>query len=204
MLFSNRLLFKVNNNKLIMSSKTMEKSMENTQGKKGSVSADPIYVKRALTDEIHLQPNQLNYPNISDIILQNLKNKVEGRCISDGYIKPESVEILSRNSGIMENHDFSGSVTYTIKYKADICVPYVGQVIECIVDTHDDTNSVCYIGDEETSPMEIYLFRDHYIGNADYVNLQSGDKILIKIMKTQIEYGKKILASGLFSKKVSQ
>ena len=168
------------------------------------VNADPIYEDKILSDVIHLRPNQLNYPNISDIILQNLKDKVEGRCISEGYIKPESVEIVSRNSGLMENHDFSGSLTYTIKYKGSICIPRINQVVECMVDTHDDTNSVCYIEDEETSPMEIYLFRDHYIGNADYVNLKPGDKILIKIMKTQIEYGKKILASGLFIKKVSQ
>lgn len=172
--------------------------------KKEKVIADPVYQKKVLSDIIHLRPNQLNFPNISDIILQNLKDKVEGGSISDGYIKPESVEIISRNSGVMENHDFSGSVTYTIKYKADICIPRIDQVVECIVDTHDDTNSVCYIGDEESSPMEIYLFRDHYIGNADYVNLKKGDKILIKIMKSQIEFGKKILASGLFIKKVSQ
>ena len=157
-----------------------------------------------MSDVIHLRPNQLNYPNISEIILQNLKDKVEGDSISDGYIKPESVEIISRNSGVMENHDFSGSVTYTIKYKADICIPCIDQVVECIIDTHDDTNSVCYIGDEDSSPMEIYLFRDHYIGNSDYINLKKGDKILIKIMKSQIEFGKKILASGLFIKKVSQ
>ena len=172
--------------------------------KKENIEADPIYEKKILSDIIHLRPNQLNYPNISDIILQNLKDKVEGRCISEGYIKPESVEIVSRNSGVMENHDFSGSLTYTIKYKSDICIPRMGQIVECNVDTHDDTNSVCYIGDEETSPMEIYLFRDHYIGNSDYVNLKPRDKILIKIMKTQIEFGKKILASGLFIKKVSQ
>lgn len=178
---------------------------DNLGGSKSEkVMADPIYEEKILSDVIHLRPNQLNYPNISDIILQNLKDKVEGRCISEGYIKPESVEIVSRNSGVMENHDFSGSLTYTIKYKGNICIPRIGQVVECIVDTHDDTNSVCYIEDEESSPMEIYLFRDHYIGNADYVNLKPGNKILIKIMKTQIEYGKKILASGLFIKKVSQ
>lgn len=175
-----------------------------THEKIEKVNTDPIYQEKILSDVIHLRPNQLNYPNISDIILQNLKDKVEGRCISEGYIKPESVEIVSRNSGIMENHDFSASLTYTIKYKGEICIPRIGQFVECIVDTHDDTNSVCYIEDEDSSPMEIYLFRDHYIGNADYVNLKPGDKILIKIMKTQIEYGKKILASGLFIKKVSQ
>ena len=171
--------------------------------KKGNLIASSIYEKKVLSDVIHLRPNQLNYSNINDIILQNLKNKVEGRCISEGYIKPESVEIVSRNPGIMENHDFSGSLTYNIKYICDICIPKPGQIVECIIDTHDDTNSVCYIGDEDSSPMEIYLFRDHYIGNASYVNLKKGDKILITIMDMQIEYGKKILASGIFEKKVN-
>lgn len=171
---------------------------------KSVINADPIYEKRVLSDIVHIKPNQLNYPNISEIVLSNLKKKVEGRCISEGYIKPDSVNIVSRNSGIMENHDFSGSLTYTIKYTADICIPHTGQIVKCVIDTHDDTNSVCYVGDEDSSPMEIYLFRDHYIGNAEYVNLKKGDKILIRILNTQIEYGKKILASGFYLQKVSK
>lgn len=159
----------------------------------------PIYEERVLSTSIHLSPRYLNNVNLNDIIQQALKQKVEGRCISDGYIRPDSVFILSRNLGCMENHDFSGSITYTLKYKADICSPKEGQIIECIVDTHDETNSVCYVGDSEISPVEIYLFREHYLGNAEYAALKKGKKIMVKVIESHIEFGaEKVLISAVY------
>jgi DNA-directed RNA polymerase subunit E'/Rpb7 len=159
----------------------------------------PIYEERMLSTSIHLAPRYLNNVNLNDIIQQTLKQKVEGRCISDGYIRPDSVSILSRNLGCMENHDFSGSITYTLKYKADICSPKEGQVIECIVDTHDETNSVCYVGDTGTSPVEIYLFREHYLGNTEYAALKKGKKIMVKVLEPHIEFGaEKVLISAVY------
>ncbi len=169
-----------------------------TGGSSKLISA-PIYEERMLSTSIHLEPKYLNNVNLNDIIQQTLKQKVEGRCISDGYIKPDSVKILSRNLGCMENHDFSGSITYTLKYKADICCPKEGQIIECIVDTHDETNSVCYVGDAETSPVEIYLFREHYLGNAEYAALKKGKKIMVKVLEPHVEFGaEKVLISAVY------
>ncbi len=165
----------------------------------GKVNADLIYEPRVMSTSIQLIPKYLNNVNTSEIITNVLKQKVEGRCISDGYIMPDSVVILSRSLGCMENHDFSSNVTYFVKYKADVCAPKPGQVIECIIDTHDETNSVCYVGDEQTSPLEIYLFRDHYVGNAEFAGLKKGNKILVKVLESEISFGaKKVLVSALY------
>jgi DNA-directed RNA polymerase subunit E'/Rpb7 len=77
--------------------------------------ASPIYESRVLTTTIALLPKYLNNKDIQTIILNVLKAKVEGSCISDGYIKKDSVAILSRSLGCMENHDFSANVSYLIK-----------------------------------------------------------------------------------------
>lgn len=158
-----------------------------------------IYETRQLTTQITLHPKYLNYSDINDIILQKLKNKVEGKCIGDGYIKDESVSIISRSLGIMLNHDFTGSITFDIIYSADVCNPKEGQVLEVIIDTLDETNTVCYYIDENTSPIEIYLFKQHYLENKKYANLKKHDRILVKILETQIEFGQsKILAIAEF------
>ena len=164
-----------------------------------SVKVDNIFETRQLSTQITLHPSALNYSNVNEIILGKLKNKVEGKCIGDGFIKEESVVIISRSLGMMLNHDFSGSIAYEIIYSADVCNPREGQILEVIVDTLDETNTVCYYIDEETSPIEIYLFKQHYLENQNYANLKSGDKILVKILETQIEFGQdKILATAEF------
>ena len=163
----------------------------------------PIYHTRILSENIQLMPKTLNTYDLDKVIIDILKKKVEGKCISDGFIKLDSVEIVSRSLGCMENHVFNGSVSYFLKYKADICSPTTGQVIECYVETNDETNSVCYVGDETTSPVEIYLFRENYVGNAEYASLKQGDRIAVRVLKTQVEFGNdKILVGAEFLGKI--
>ena len=163
----------------------------------------PIYHTRILSENIQLMPKTLNTFDLDKVIIDILKKKVEGKCISDGFIKLDSAEIVSRSLGCMENHVFNGSVSYFIKYKAEICSPVMGQVIECYVDTNDETNSVCYVGDEATSPVEIYLFRENYVGNAEYASLRQGDRVAVRVLKTQVEFGNdKILVSAEFLGKI--
>jgi DNA-directed RNA polymerase subunit E'/Rpb7 len=175
--------------------------MESQNTKK--VKVDNIYETRQLSTQITLYPSVLNYSDINEIILNKLKKKVEGKCIGDGYIKEESVNIVSRSLGIMLNTDFSGSIAYEIIYSADVCNPKEGQILEVVISTLDETNIVCYYIDEDTSPVEIYLFKQHYLENQDYSSLKEGDNILIKIIETQIEFGQdKILATAEFIKKL--
>lgn len=168
-----------------------------------NIKTDNIYEKRQLSTSLSIHPKTFNYSDINNIILEKLKKKVEGKCISDGFIKEESVEIISRSLGMLLNHDFNGNVTYEIMYSADVCNPKEGQTIEVVVDTIDETNTVCYYLDEESSPVEIYLFKQHYLENQEYSALQQGDRIIVKILDTQIEFGsKKILAIAEFIKKL--
>lgn len=162
---------------------------------------DNIFEKRQLNTSLSIHPKLFNYSDVNEIILNKLKNKVEGKCISDGYIKEESVEIISRGLGILLNHDFGANVNYDIIYSANVCNPKEGQVLEVVVNTVDETNTVCYHIDEEISPIEIYLFKQHYLENREYTGLKKGDKILVKILETQIEFGsEKILAIAEFLK----
>lgn len=164
---------------------------------------DNIYEKRQLKTSLSIHPKMFNYSDVNEIILRKLKNKVESKCISDGYIKPESVKILTRTLGMLLNHDFDANINYEIMYIADVCNPKEGQLLEVIVNTVDETNTVCYYMDEETSPIEVYLFKQHYLENQEYASLKQGDNIIIKILETQIEFGSsKILAIAEFIKKV--
>ncbi len=185
-----------------MSSETGNKQQQQVTAKnKARYTADPVYESKVLGANVQLQPNHINTLNIDDVILQLHRNKVEtrGKCISEGYIKPDSIRVVGKGLGCMENHNFNGAIDYHIKYVADICNPKPGQIMECIIDTINETSTLCYIGDVLTSPVEIYLFRDHYVGNAEYASLQVGDKIFVQVLNSQHDFGDdKILVSGVF------
>lgn len=163
---------------------------------------DTLFEKKALTASISIHPRSLNTLNIDELILNKLIQKIGKYCVSDGIVNTSTINILSRSLGAMYNHDNNSNINYIIKYEAEVCNPFEGQIVSCIVDEHTDTQTICYIGDEETSPLEIYLSKQNYINNKEYANLKKGDKVLIRIVATNLETGRdKIDTIGEFLKK---
>ena len=137
--------------------------------------------KTVLLDEyIYLKPTDLNF-KINDIILTKLKNKIEGKCHKVGYIIPDTINIQSRSLGISNNASFDGMITYKVTFSCDVCNPSVGQIIQCTVGHIDKSQIICYIGNETESPIEIYLCRQHHIGNTEFGELKPNDVINVKI-----------------------
>ena len=48
---------------------------------------------------------------------------------------------------------------------------------------------LCEVTEEENSPLNILLARQHHINNESYLNLKDGDLIQIKIIGKRFEYG---------------
>ena len=148
--------------------------------KKNKIINEDLYKNVVLTEYIYLRPVDLNF-KIDDIILSKLKLKVEGKCIKGGYIMPNTVSIQSRSLGKINNASFDGMTTFNVIFTCDICNPVIGQIIQCKVGNIDKSQVICYIDEYEVSPVEIYLFRQHHVGNVEFSNLKMGDIINAKI-----------------------
>ena len=167
------------------------------------IKPDKLYETRILTNTISIQPKDLNVLDIDKLVLTKLIQKIGTNCISDGIVNTDTIQILKRSLGNLYNHDLSGSIHYTVSFEADVCNPRQGQIVKCVVDEHTDTQTICYIGNEQTSPLEIYLSKQNYIGNKDYASLKKGDNIYIKVVACNIEAGRnKIDTIGEFLKKI--
>jgi len=157
-----------------------------------------LYKNVMLEEYIYLKPVDLNN-KIDDIILRKLKKKIEGKCIRVGYIKPDSVKILSRSLGIINNSNFDGVTMFKVKFTVDVCKPTNGQIVDCKVFNIDKSQVICYIDDQQSSPLEIYLFKHHHVGNVDFANLKNGDIIRMRIGGSKWEYrDEKIITIGNF------
>ena len=147
-----------------------------------------LYKTILLEEYIYLKPMDLNH-KIEDIILMKLKKKVEGKCLKVGYVIHDSINIQTRSLGMINNASFDGMTTYKIKFTADVCNPVIGQVIQCQVGNIDKSQVICYITEQsDKSPLEIYLFKHHHVGNSEYSELKKGDLINVKIGGSKWEY----------------
>ena len=146
-----------------------------------------LYRNVLLEEYIYLKPSDLNN-KIDDIILQKLKRKVEGKCIKVGYVVPNSIKILTRSLGIVNNTNFDGITMYKVKYSVDICNPAIGQIVHCSVFNIDKSQVICYVDNPETSPLEVFLFKHHHTGNTEFAGLKIGDMVSVRIGGSKWEY----------------
>lgn len=146
-----------------------------------------LYKTLMLDEFIYLKPIDLN-SKIDDVILARLKKKVEGKCIKYGYLMPNSIKILSRSMGIINNTNFDGITMYKIKYSAEICNPAIGQVVQCQVFNIDKSQVICYIDKPDSSPLELFLFKHHHTNNTDFAALKIGDIVNVSVGGSKWEY----------------
>ena len=161
---------------------------------------DIIYVKKNLNKNITISANKLG-EDIDKVIKDSLDNEINGICINEGYVKPDSTKILMRSAGNMRINNFKSVVYYNIKYEVMICCPSENQIIDCLVSEVSKSHITCYIENIDTSPLNIFLSKQHHIGNEEYPNIKTGDTIKIKILAKKYEYlDKQILVIGNFLK----
>lgn len=91
---------------------------------------EDIYFNCTLLKRVVIPSKHLN-TNIDIYINDYIKKSVEGLCVDEGYIKPDTVSILKKSVGSLLGSNFTGDITYDIAYTAQVCNPVIGNVIEC-------------------------------------------------------------------------
>jgi hypothetical protein len=145
--------------------KTDKKNVDDTNLQ---TSNKELYKTIVKEDYIYLKPTDLNF-KIDNIILSKLKRKIEGKCIKEGYIIPDSVIIQTRTLGMINNASFDGMTTYKVTFTCNICNPINGQIIRCKVGNIDKSQVICYIDEE-------------------YASLKNGDIVSVKIGGSKWEF----------------
>ena len=146
-----------------------------------------IYFESLIKQRVIIQAKYLNN-KINQYIIDYLKNKFEGRCISEGYIQQETIEIVNKSIGAMSGSRFTGDVTYDILYKAKICNPLVNNIIECQVKFINKLGLLCNNG-----PITIIVGRQFHNNQKllDVINV--GDIIKVSIIDKKFSLNDKII-----------
>ena len=62
-------------------------------------------------------------------LLKNLKNKVGNKCLKEGFIVDDSIEIISTSFGEIKAGHLCNNIYYNVKYVADVFNPGIGLII---------------------------------------------------------------------------
>jgi len=134
-----------------------------------------IYFNNLLVKKIVVKSKYLN-EKIDDYIFTYLKEKVEGVCIDEGYIKPDSVKIIKKSIGMLLGSRFTGDITYDVYYSAIICNPLIGNIILCKVKFINKLGILANNG-----PLSIIIGRQMHT-NEDFNNININDIIKVEVI----------------------
>jgi DNA-directed RNA polymerase subunit E'/Rpb7 len=136
-----------------------------------------IYISTLIeNNEICLSSKDME-GNINKTIERKLKEKYEGVCISDGYVKKGSIKLLKRDVGVITSINFRGLTKFKATYSVEICNPVKNNIISATI---KDMNLIGLIA--ESHPMSIIIVKDYHEDQSVFDNLQIGDTINVKVI----------------------
>lgn len=149
--------------------------------KNKSKKIEDVYHRSILTRKITLDVKDIG-ANIKEIIEKKIKKSIGDKCITEGYIKSDSIFIINYSSGkIVRGH----LIEFDVVFECDICLPVEGMLIECVVKniTKAGVRAEIHTDDEyENSPLVIFIARDHHVDSLQYNELSDNDKIVVRVI----------------------
>jgi len=144
-----------------------------------SLTKNDIYFYTQIKKRVSLNPRYLD-DNFPAYIEKIVKNNVEGRCIKEGYVVPNTVIILKRSIGNMNNNQFNGNITFDITIGAKVCNIPVNSVIKASVKKINKLGILAELG-----PLMIIVPKEIHQNKEPFSKINIGDEIdLLVIGKT--------------------
>ena len=143
-----------------------------------------IYTKQIINEKIKLKFSDVNI-NLENTITEKIKTKIEGKCIIHGYVKVDSVKLITYSCGEL----FSDYVIFNLVIECLISCPFESMILECKVISITKVGLKCYIADDndDVNPYLIFVARDHNYNNIKFSNINVEDNIYVRVIGHRFE-----------------
>lgn len=150
---------------------------------KGEQKIFGVYVQEMLTMKVFLSITEVGQ-NIKQNLERWISKNTEGRCIPEGFIKPNSVKVVSYSSGTV-NGD---KIEFQTIFECMVCHPVEGMPIECNVKTITKAGVHAEVNDDSgIVPVVVFVARDHHFTDKAFANIKENSKILTKVVGVRFE-----------------
>ena len=142
-----------------------------------------VYIRSALTMKVILSITEIGR-NIKQNLEKSISRKTEGRCIVEGFIKPNSVKVVSYSSGVV-NGDF---IEFQTLFECMICHPVEGMLVECQTKTITKAGIHAEVVDSDgTIPLTVFIARDHHHTDNLFKSISENTKINVRVIGIRYE-----------------
>lgn len=143
--------------------------------------------------------------DIDSFLLEKMRKQLEGKCSTQGYVKPGSVKILARSMGQAEHGRFTGVFIFHCKISIDCLLAYADQTVECRILKMNKLGGYALLVEEDQvlEAMRILIPRDLHLGNVEFDALQSGSTVRARILRSRFQANDPFIqAVGVFEREI--
>lgn len=120
-------------------------------------------------------------------LLQTLENTISkmvgGKCLVEGYVKPDSVRVITYSSGLIKGDD----VKFNVVFNCEVCFPVAGMNFNCVAKNITKAGIRAESVDEHPSPFILFIARDHYYASEYFNSIEENDKIVATVIAQRFE-----------------
>ena len=160
---------------------TLNKSRSSSKSTSESSTDANIYTSSLLNKKVILSISQIG-GDIKEVLQKSIMDMIEGKCIVEGYVKPNSVRVISYSSGVVEKEN----IVFEVKFECLVCFPVEGMEITCIV--KDVTKAgIRAVTEVDPSPFIVFVARDHHNMKKEFSSVAPGELITVKVIGQRYE-----------------
>jgi DNA-directed RNA polymerase subunit E'/Rpb7 len=165
-------------------------SKQTQQKKRKETRFQSVYSRCLLTRKIVLPITTIG-KNLKENIEENIKANFEGKCVVEGYIKPNSSKIISYSSGIIQK---GNNVLFDVVFECDVCFPIEGMLITCVAKNITKAGIRAESDTEVPSPIVVFVAKDHHYSVSYFAEIKEGDKINVRVIGQRFELNDKYIS----------
>jgi DNA-directed RNA polymerase subunit E'/Rpb7 len=161
----------------------------NTKMKNRQREQKTVYSPCQITKNIVLPMNCIG-KNLNQTLETTISKMIGGKCIIEGFVRPESIKIITYSSGMVRG----ASVVFDVVFNCEVCYPVAGMNLNCVAKNITKAGIRAESADEQPSPFVLFIARDHYFAN-DYFNaIEMNDKFVARVIAQRFELNDKYVS----------
>jgi DNA-directed RNA polymerase subunit E'/Rpb7 len=156
----------------------MENNKTKTSDKYG------VYIRSILQMKIALNITEIG-KNLTQNLEKLIRLKTEGKCIAEGFIRPNSVRVLNYSSGLIKDDH----VEFCTTYECMVCYPIKDMMVSCTVSEVTKAGIHAYVKDVDSDnvPITVFVARDHHSTSKYFNSIKENAVIDARIIGIRFE-----------------
>lgn len=150
-----------------------------------TINNDVLYATNLLEMKITLLMSEIGTNKTKVNLQKTISHFIGGKCIEEGYVQPNSIEVKSYSSGSLKGE----RVEFHVVFACKTYHPVEGAWIHnCKVKSVTKAGIHANIFDSQGNiPATVFVIRDHFINDPYFGQIKEEDVINVKVIGSRFE-----------------